>query len=206
MPTPPTWAPPEPTPPPASGEAASQSAGDPMCCYDAGCSTYGTSFCNAAGTWCSGSADACQTCGGTLCTDPAGTYGAHSATTSSQVPTPSPAPAPAAAPPAYAPPPSAPAPTPSPSDSEAAEEAQCCVYGGCASYGTPYCIAAGLWCSGSDEACSTCGGTLCTGLALLSEGPPRAEKFLHRPGHGGHILLQTLAAPRRGGEVEGVIS
>merc|ERR1712060_299697 len=114
------------------------------------------------------------------------------------VPTPYPSP-PASYGPASAPQVSTPSPTPP----AAAEKAQCCVYGGCASYGTAYCIAAGLWCSGTKEACSTCGGTLCTGLALLSEVQQRAPKFLHRPGRGGHVLLQTLAAPARGGDFEG---
>merc|ERR1712014_434403 len=103
---------------------------------------------------------------------------------------------------------SRPAPAPlvpalSPSPPAAAGKAQCCVYGGCASYGTSYCIAAGLWCSASEEACSTCGGTLCTEVALLSEGPVQARKFLHRPGLGGHVLLQTQAASQKVWEGEG---
>merc|ERR1711948_76584 len=98
--------------------------------------------------------------------------------------------------------PTPPVPTPSPSPPAAAGTAQCCVYGGCASYGTPYCIAAGLWCSLSDEACSTCGGTLCTEVALLSGGPVQARKFLHRPGHGGHVLLQTQQVSRKVQEKE----
>merc|ERR1712137_263282 len=43
-----------------------------MCCYDHGCSTHGTSFCNPIASWCSGSVDACTTCGGTLCVETKG--------------------------------------------------------------------------------------------------------------------------------------
>merc|ERR1712113_756165 len=40
-----------------------------MCCYAGGCSSYGTSNCNPLGSWCSSSAESCQGCGGTFCTD-----------------------------------------------------------------------------------------------------------------------------------------
>jgi len=43
------------------------SPGEPQCCYAYGCSSYGTSYCNAAGSWCSASQSRCQSCGGTLC-------------------------------------------------------------------------------------------------------------------------------------------
>lgn len=146
---------PGPSPPPPL-------AGDAMCCYDAGCGAYGTSLCNGADTWCSGSEEACQSCGGSLCAEPAGA-----------------APAP----------PSPPAPPPP----EAAGSAQCCYAGGCASYGTPLCNAAGSWCSGSVGACSGCGGTLCSGASLVSTGgrAGRSKKFLHRPrGLGEHAPVQ----------------
>merc|ERR1719188_725220 len=101
------------TPSPSGGDS-----GDAMCCFDTGCSAYGTSFCSAAGTWCSGSEEACKSCGGTLCVEsaesgpvPSGTTGTAPAppppTEYSPVPGPMPAPVPGPAP----------APVPAPSGS-----------------------------------------------------------------------------------------
>merc|ERR1712187_47208 len=42
--------------------------GEAQCCYHGGCSSYGTSSCNAVESWCSKSSTACTSCGGTLCT------------------------------------------------------------------------------------------------------------------------------------------
>lgn len=172
-----------PAPAPASNPAApvapsAASAGDAMCCYDAGCSTYGTSFCSAMGTWCSGSAEACQSCGGTLCADPAGSY-----------PTPSP-PAVSTPPPPSPPVPSPSPPNPSPPSLAPAEAAQCCFHGGCSSYGTSFCYPAGIWCSESSEHCTSCGGIWCSGASLLSARYVRSAKFLHRPGASAHVLIQ----------------
>jgi len=58
-----------------SGPSPSPSGPDPVpspslqgqCCYTGGCSSYGTSSCNAVGTWCSESQSNCQRCGGTFC-------------------------------------------------------------------------------------------------------------------------------------------
>jgi len=57
---------------PPAASPASSSLADAMCCYDTTCSTYGTSFCNPVLSWCSGSAEACEHCGGTLCVESAG--------------------------------------------------------------------------------------------------------------------------------------
>lgn len=175
MPAPsPTEADPAPSPTYAPTQAPSPSGGDAMCCYDAGCSSYGTSFCNAVGSWCSGSAEACGSCGGILCVESAES-----------------APVPVS---------TSPAPTPPPSSAPVGG-AQCCYAAGCSSYGTSSCNAVGSWCSGSAEACTTCGGTLCSSVSALFEGHSRRGKFLHRQGGLGNIFLQTHTDTRKTSEL-----
>jgi len=159
----------------APTQAPSSSGGDAMCCYDAGCISYGTSFCSAVGTWCSGSAEACASCGGTLCVE-----SAESAPVS--VPT-------------------SPPPTPSPTSAPEGGD-QCCYASGCSSYGTASCNAAGSWCSESAEACTRCGGTLCSGVSALFEERARRQKFLRRQGAFGQVLLQTDVNSRKTFEVQ----
>merc|ERR1712107_580605 len=148
---------------PTEAPSSSYGAGDAMCCFDAGCTSYGTSFCSAAGTWCSGSAEACESCGGTLCVESAGS-GPVSAT-------PPPAPVPVSVPTL-----SPVEPAPSPPSSGPTGGAQCCFSEGCSGFGnSASCHAAGLWCSESSEQCATCGGTLCTAAAEPAPSPPSSE-------------------------------
>lgn len=190
------------TPAPTPGPVPS--VGDAMCCYAAGCSTYGTSFCSAIGSWCSQSSAACESCGGELCTDPTGSY----------YPAPLPPPAPTPAPAGSTPQPESPVPldtTPVPASpqSPAEEEAQCCYAAGCSSFGTSSCSAAGTWCSQSADACSSCGGTLCKGgTSLLSEeghATARRQKFLRRRlAEAGHALIQVgMSSPKAAAEAFG---
>merc|ERR1719436_2244108 len=48
-----------------------------------------------------------------------------------------------------------------PTQAPSTSGAQCCYHGGCASFGTAHCNAAGAWCSESEERCKSCAGTLC---------------------------------------------
>merc|ERR1712151_1217069 len=73
-----------------------------------------------------------------------------------------------------------PEPATEPSSPASAGAAQCCYFAGCSAYGTSSCNPAGSWCSDSAEACNSCGGTLCTGMSMLSETHIKRRKFLHR--------------------------
>jgi len=205
---------------PPAPAASAPAAGDAMCCYDATCSTYGTSFCNALGSWCSASSENCEACGGTLCADPAGSYPAPAPAAPAPAPAAYPAPAPPAtpapAPPAGAPPatvppyaeqppeappsaapPSEAPPSGAPAPPDASGVTQCCYYAGCAAYGSAQCNAAGAWCSASAEACSACGGTLCSGVSLLADGRAARQSLRRRPRRAGHVLMQARRALAR---------
>lgn len=192
-----------PTPLPAAEAPAPAPAGEGQCCYHGGCASFGTAMCNAAGAWCSETSDQCSRCGGTFCTAasapsaPAPAPSPAPATTTvpwEPVPAaPAPAAPPAPAPPATAAPapnvpaptgppvPAAPAaagPTPPPAAETPAPalagQGECCYHGGCASFGTTMCNAAGSWCSETSDRCSRCGGTYCTAASA----PSSEEKAL----------------------------
>jgi len=135
------------------------------CCYAGGCASYGTAFCNAVGTWCSGSTENCQSCGGTHCTE--------MDWWKTQPASPSPL---------------GPDPAPSPP-----LQGQCCYAGGCSSYGSPSCNAAGTWCSESQSNCQRCGGTFCEAASFLAKGGGRKSlrSASAKHAHLGHMLIQV---------------
>jgi len=157
----PTYSPPTSTPPSPTYPVESNSE----CCYAGGCASYGTSFCNAVGTWCSESAGNCESCGGTHCTE-MDWWRTQPASPS----------------------PSGPDPVPSPS-----LQGQCCYAGGCSSYGTASCNAAGTWCSGSQSNCQRCGGSFCEAPSLLAQGGARKalRSVRANQAHLGHSLMQV---------------